>query len=954
MKKSRIILGPLMAVCLLVLSSVLFSGYDNDSLNLYRVTVASHEDAERLEQLDVDVLIRTDGGYLVLGKPPVAEYLARSGLIFDLIYSGLSRANLMTVTERSPKRIDRLPLIFDENGLRLYHVRDGLRETAMRDFHLRPMSSRHLPVSYDRPFEMESDPGTSQILDTLLNRINTDSLESYLYRLESYDNRWWGTTGNSMSRVWIYNELRNYGYDSVYLDEFSGFGVSGIYGEGQNVVAVKPGTVYPEIHIVIGGHFDSGSGPDSHYPGADDNGSGTGGVMELARAMADVDTRYTWVFILFDAEEAWMVGSLHYATNAAAENRKIVLMMNLDMIGHEENETEAYLHYYLNDEYAQLWTHLADSIPGIGITGHVTDEMGLVSDQGPFAEAGYDVIFVQEYEFSTHYHLASDSAIYLDFDYMNRMVQVSLAAAYVTDQEYEPGYEMHLMPAGDYPDLVYPGLSTPVALYAREYGGAQIVPGSVLLHYSINGGGEAEVPMIYAGDDLYTIDFPALNCGDNVSYYFSVEEDSLGIMYYPGPGTDESFLAGVGTGLFTVYEDYIDPDHQWTFETEAEYGGWELYETTSDYDGSGYCFRSTAGISSIFNGFTSLFSPSIETGGTNCNIEFAYKFRHVVPPDPGDQPDSMEVFISENGYDWIKVHTFYPGNSREWKTHKFSAGGFLTAPQTIWLRFDAIESGGDNYIMASVDAVKINGTASDLRIVTEEIPNWTAGHPFSYQLEAAVCNDDTLIWNDRFDQLDDAGMSLSESGLISGIPTRVGPVVFRAEVSDQSGGYYEKSMDFIVYDSLKISTLTVPAADLDESYACQLKSSGGTGTKDWSDLNGGLEGSGLSLESDGYVTGTGTSEGNFPFVARVTDAVGASTDREFTLRVIGPYVCGDANGDGNCNVGDAVHLINYIFKEGPAPDPIEAGDANGDGEVNVGDAVYIINYVFNGGPAPVC
>ena len=66
------------------------------------------------------------------------------------------------------------------------------------------------------------------------------------------------------------------------------------------------------------------------------------------------------------------------------------------------------------------------------------------------------------------------------------------------------------------------------------------------------------------------------------------------------------------------------------------------------------------------------------------------------------------------------------------------------------------------------------------------------------------------------------------------------------------------------------------------------------------------------------------------------------------------YTCGDANGDGQINVGDAVYLINYVFKSGPAPNPIEAGDANCDGDVNVGDAVYLINYIFKGGPEPCC
>lgn len=63
--------------------------------------------------------------------------------------------------------------------------------------------------------------------------------------------------------------------------------------------------------------------------------------------------------------------------------------------------------------------------------------------------------------------------------------------------------------------------------------------------------------------------------------------------------------------------------------------------------------------------------------------------------------------------------------------------------------------------------------------------------------------------------------------------------------------------------------------------------------------------------------------------------------------------CGDANGDGNVNVGDAVFVVNYVFRGGPAPDPICLGDANGDGNVNVGDAVYIVNYIFRGGYPPV-
>jgi outer membrane protein assembly factor BamB len=75
----------------------------------------------------------------------------------------------------------------------------------------------------------------------------------------------------------------------------------------------------------------------------------------------------------------------------------------------------------------------------------------------------------------------------------------------------------------------------------------------------------------------------------------------------------------------------------------------------------------------------------------------------------------------------------------------------------------------------------------------------------------------------------------------------------------------------------------------------------------------------------------------------------------FKSLATGPgYIRGDANGDGEINLADAVYIVNYLFIGGPPPDPMEAGDANCDGEVNLADAVYIINWLFIGGPPPGC
>ncbi len=95
--------------------------------------------------------------------------------------------------------------------------------------------------------------------------------------------------------------------------------------------------------------------------------------------------------------------------------------------------------------------------------------------------------------------------------------------------------------------------------------------------------------------------------------------------------------------------------------------------------------------------------------------------------------------------------------------------------------------------------------------------------------------------------------------------------------------------------------------------------------------------------------GLGDDENRFARRSEILDTLLSFFD-EYSF---GPtYIAGNANGDANTDIGDAVFLINHIFKAGPAPDPIQAGDVNGDCSINVGDAVYLINYVFNAGTPP--
>ena len=66
------------------------------------------------------------------------------------------------------------------------------------------------------------------------------------------------------------------------------------------------------------------------------------------------------------------------------------------------------------------------------------------------------------------------------------------------------------------------------------------------------------------------------------------------------------------------------------------------------------------------------------------------------------------------------------------------------------------------------------------------------------------------------------------------------------------------------------------------------------------------------------------------------------------------WICGDFDGNEGINILDIVYLINYIYKGGPEPIPLEAAEVDGQPGMNILDIVYLINYIYKGGPDPDC
>jgi hypothetical protein len=111
----------------------------------------------------------------------------------------------------------------------------------------------------------------------------------------------------------------------------------------RNVVGYVEGSdpVLKDEVVVVGAHYDHlGKRGDYIFNGADDNGSGSVGVMNLARAFAmnPVKPKRTVVFCLWTGEEEGLLGSRYYVRNPAFPIDKTVAYLNLDMISRPYDE----------------------------------------------------------------------------------------------------------------------------------------------------------------------------------------------------------------------------------------------------------------------------------------------------------------------------------------------------------------------------------------------------------------------------------------------------------------------------------------------------------------------------------------------------------------------------------------------------------------------------------------
>lgn len=185
-----------------------------------------------------------------------------------------------------------------------------------------------LPVSKLNIESIKSEP--DPFIVARLAEVNTTLMQSNLQNLQNYGTRNAYNSQSIVAQNWIKAQFESYGL-STQLFDFTMPGGSA----SDNVIATKTGTLYPNEYVIIGGHYDSYAGSSGNpAPGADDNASGTCGVLEIARILAPYSYDRTIIFCAFSGEEYGLYGSAAYATWCDNQNLNILGYLNMDMIGY--------------------------------------------------------------------------------------------------------------------------------------------------------------------------------------------------------------------------------------------------------------------------------------------------------------------------------------------------------------------------------------------------------------------------------------------------------------------------------------------------------------------------------------------------------------------------------------------------------------------------------------------
>ncbi len=391
-------------------------------------------------------------------------------------------------------------------------------------------------------------PGSAALLATdpriapLLPQVSASNIEATVAQLSSNFTRRADSAQVLVARDWILAQLAAIPGLTVTTETFNG-------SYAPNIVATKTGAVHPERLVILGAHYDSinGAGSSLAAPGADDNASGSAGLLEAARLLAQGNYENTVRCVWFCAEELGLLGSEAMAAALDAQDEHVVAMLNMDMIAHREAGDAFDLDFATNNTDPSLVQFCRDItaayVPTLPtVTGVLTAGS---SDHAPFAGHGFPAAFFFEdlTQFSQVIHTANDALPSSPNDFtLARAITQSFVAAAATLASPVDMALVHVALA----DSADSGGPYALLAEATSLSAASVV--AVEAHFSLNGGAEQVVSLLPSVNPASWVGSLPGVAGHGEVRYWLLATDSGGFQQW----LPESFAPGGATYGFSV------------------------------------------------------------------------------------------------------------------------------------------------------------------------------------------------------------------------------------------------------------------------------------------------------------------------------------------------------------------------------------------------------------------
>ncbi|MBN1552959.1 M20/M25/M40 family metallo-hydrolase, partial [bacterium] len=360
--------------------------------------------AEKLLSRGIPVIGTVGESTLILDKN--TELSVQNGVKIP-VYPGTSIyvASSIDPDKELPVQFRRYCLYSNKNEYLLLFGDANLIQTLLeqrfeiRRIRLRPWT----PITQRTPIKVAKDP--DPLIQEMLDMVSLTNYQMLLSDLVAFGDRYSCSPGHgAQAAQYIYDTFVLYGYADVRFQDFDSC--------SDNVIARKTGVINPERIWVIGAHYDSYT--TGNAPGADDNGSGTALVLEIARILQTYDFEDTIEFVLFASEELGLYGSDAYAEAAASAGWDIQGAICIDMVGYLESGDLPDIDVVDNTSSNWLEQHVFQSIsnylPG---TAYKDSQLpfGASSDHASFWNYGYPAILLfEDYpDYSPYIHTSNDT-----------------------------------------------------------------------------------------------------------------------------------------------------------------------------------------------------------------------------------------------------------------------------------------------------------------------------------------------------------------------------------------------------------------------------------------------------------------------------------------------------------------------------------------------------------------